>query len=66
MIDFMFELSTFTNQKELLESTQKGGAKSQMQKDLNQAVLEEASLSKYKLSALTTVVWLTKFTEPTL
>ena len=56
MIDFMFELSTFTNQKELLESTQKGGAKSQMQKDLNQAVMEEASLSKYKLSVLTTVV----------
>ena len=52
----MFALSTLTNQKELLESTQKGGAKSQMQKDLSQAVLEEASLSKYKLSVLTTVV----------
>ena len=37
MIDFMFAVSTLTNQKELLESTQKGGANSQLQKDLNEA-----------------------------
>ena len=37
MIDFMFAVSTLTNQKELLESTQKGGANSQLQEDLNEA-----------------------------
>ena len=46
MIDFMFALSTFSNQKELLQSTQKGGVKSQLQKDLDQADLE-TDLSKY-------------------
>ena len=49
MIDFMFALSTLSNQKELLQSTQKGGAKSQLQNDLDQADSETASLSKYKL-----------------
>ena len=46
MIDFMFALSTFSNQKELLQSTQKGGVKSQLQKDLDQADLE-TDFSKY-------------------
>ena len=36
MIDFMFALSTMTNQKELLKSTQKGGAKAELQKDLSE------------------------------
>ena len=49
MIDFMFALSTLSNQKELLQSTQKGGAQSQLQKDLDQVDSETAS-SKYKLS----------------
>ena len=49
MIDFMFALSTLSNQKELLQSTQKGGAKSQLQNDLDQADSETASLSKYRL-----------------
>ena len=49
MIDFMFALSTLSNQKELLQSTQKGGAKSQLQNDLDQTDSETASLSKYKL-----------------
>ena len=56
MIDFMFAVSTLTNQKELLQSTQKGGAKSQLQKDLDQADSETASLSKYKLSLLVTLL----------
>ena len=49
MIDFMFALSTLSNQKELLQSTQKGGAQSQLQKDLDQ-VDSETATSKYKLS----------------
>ena len=56
MIDFMFAVSTLTNQKELLQSTQKGGVKSQLQKDLDQADSETASLSKYKLSLLVTLL----------
>ena len=53
MIDFMFALSTLSNQKELLQSTQKGGAQSQLQKDLDQ-VDSETATSKYKLSFIET------------
>ena len=42
----LFALSTFSNQKELLQSTQKGGVKSQLQNDLDQADLE-TDISKY-------------------
>ena len=49
MIDFMFAVSTLTNQKELLQSTQKGGANSQLQKDLNEA---NSATASQKLEAL--------------
>ena len=49
LIDFMFALSTMTNQKELLKSTQKGGAKAELQKDLSELQSSiSASMGLYK------------------
>ena len=49
MIDFMFALSTMTNQKELLKSTQKGGAKAELQKDLSEVQSSiSVSIGMYK------------------
>ena len=50
MIDFMFAVSTFTNQKELLQSTQKGGAKNDLQKDLEAVAANGAALGLYNCS----------------
>ena len=50
MIDFMFAVSTLSNQKELLQSTQKGGAKNDLQKDLEAVTANGVALGLYNWS----------------
>ena len=57
MIDFMFALSTMTNQKELLKSTQKGGAKAELQKDLSEVQSSiSASIGMQKLASISKII----------